>query len=671
MTRSPVHASVLAIVAALAAAVFFAAPPARSHESIDAQIERLTAAIAAAPDSALLYLERGEFFRIDGGLTAAAADFDRAARLDPDLPRLELCRAALALDLGSTGPALAAVDRFLRSMPGDRSGLMLRARVHDALGDAAAAAADQRQAAERSAPAPATSSPTAGAFLLRGPYLQIGTPTSIVVRWRTSPATDSRVLFGAAPNALGTSVSDAAIVTDHEVTLTGLLPDSRYYYAVGSSADTLAGGDASYTFRTSPAGGRPTKFWAIGDSGDPAFNKAVRNGWFRHSAGAMPDFWLMLGDNAYNSGTDSEYQTGVFNAFPTLLRASVLWPTLGNHDILYSAPANDYYDIFSMPTAGQAGGVPSGSEAYYSFDFGDIHFICLDSEGSDRTPAGPMLTWLSSDLAATTKDWTIAFWHHPPYTKGSHDSDNAAEFKMIQMRQNALPILEEGGVDLVLTGHSHSYERSMLLDQHYGLSSTLVDSMKLDSGNGRRTGDGAYFKPTTGHAAPHEGAVYAVAGSSSRLGGGPLNHPVMITSLNVLGSMVIEVDGLQLDAAFIDTLGTTRDDFTMIKGTPSGVSDHRYRGPTGAVLQPGAPNPFARRCRLTWSVTTAGPVEMSIFDARGRLVRRLLDDTRPAGEYHAIWDGTDDAGAPVAPGVYFARLRAAGAEHARKVVVSR
>src|SRR4029434_7395586 len=105
-----------------------------------------------------------------------------------------------------------------------------------------------------------------------------------------------------------------------------------------------------------------------------------------------------------------------------------------------------------MPTGGQIGGVPSGSEAYYSFEYANIHFICLDSEGSNRSASGPMLSWLELDLDANTRPWIIAFWHHPPYSKGSHDSDDSADSggRMRDMRQNALPILRTGGVDVLL-----------------------------------------------------------------------------------------------------------------------------------------------------------------------------------------------------------------------------
>jgi hypothetical protein len=179
-----------------------------------------------------------------------------------------------------------------------------------------------------------------------------------------------------------------------------------------------------------------------------------------------------------------------------------------------------------------------------------------------------MLTWLANDLLATTQDWVIAFWHHPPYSKGSHDSDS--EGQLIDMRQNVLPILEAGGVDLVLTGHSHSYERSFLLDGHYGTSDTLTSAMILDAGDGKVGGDGAYLKSQP-PSAPHDGAVYVVAGSSGQISGGALDHPAAFRSLNVLGSLVIDVEGPNLDVRFVDSGGVLPDLFTMYKGDCSAL----------------------------------------------------------------------------------------------------
>jgi hypothetical protein len=410
------------------------------------------------------------------------------------------------------------------------------------------------------------------------------------------------------------------------------------------------------------------RVWILGDSGGANQNAGrVRNGYRAYPGSDVTDVWLMLGDNAYNSGTDTEYEAAVFDMYPTFLRNTVLWPTRGNHDLIHNGTNNDYYDIFSLPTAGEAGGPASGSEAYYSFDFANVHFICLDSQGTDRTPGGEMLTWLVQDLAATAQNWIIAYWHHPPYSKGSHDSDT--ELKLVDMRQYAVPILEAGGVDLVMAGHSHSYERSFLLDEHYGLSSTLHDSMKVDDGDGRPEGDGAYMKPTLGPAA-HEGAVYLVAGTSSSVGGGTYNHPVMVTSLNRLGSMVLDIEGNVLEATFIDSTGTALDSFTIQKGdTPT---DSGQTPPVDvARLSVGRPNPFGAHTEIDFFIPASGRVSLTVYDVLGRRVRTLLDRDQSAGAHMATWDGRDDRGRSVAQGVYFTVLRTASAKRAQRLTLLR
>lgn len=412
--------------------------------------------------------------------------------------------------------------------------------------------------------------------LLRGPYLQTPTSSSMVLKWRTDVATNSVVSFGDAPDNLISSASSGALTTEHEVTVTGLAPDTRYYYSIGSDGGLLSGGDSGHFFATSPTPGttKPTRVWIIGDSGTANANAAaVRDAYKYNTGSTVTDLWLMLGDNAYPDGTDSEFQAAVFDTYPELLRKIPLWPTLGNHDghsADSASQAGPYYDIFTLPTNGEAGGLASGTEAYYSFDYGNIHFVNLESYDTDRSPGGAMMTWLTNDLAANDKEWVIAFWHHPPYTKGSHDSDN--ESRLTDMRENALPILESYGVDLVLSGHSHSYERSHLLDGHYGTSDTLTGAMILDIGGGRETGAGAYDKPVDG---TNAGAVYAVAGSSGKTSGGSLDHPAMFTSLNSLGSMILEINGNRLDAQFIDESGSVDDNFTIIKGpdtTPPSIT---------------------------------------------------------------------------------------------------
>lgn len=405
--------------------------------------------------------------------------------------------------------------------------------------------------------------------LTRVPYLQRGTHDTIVVRWRTDLPTDSEVLCGTTQGFLSVCMQDAALVNDHAIELTGLAPDTEYWYAVGSIGTIFAGNDPDHRFKTAPLPGvaKPTRVWIIGDSGTADVHATdVRDAYQTYTAGTPTDVWLMLGDNAYPDGSDANYQAALFDIYPDLLRQTVLWPTFGNHDAISSnamSLTGPYFDTFDLPLAAEAGGVASGTEVYYSFDYGNIHFVVLDSQTSDRAPGSAMLTWLEADLAATARDWLVAYWHHPPYSKGSHDSD--AETRLVEMRENVVPILEDYGVDLVFTGHSHAYERSFLIDGHYGDSDTFTDAMKVDLGDGDEAGDGAYQKPIAGPD-PHRGTVYTVTGNAGQLAGGSLDHPAILVSFVDYGSVVMDVNGLRVDVIALDAAGTVRDRFTMTKG---------------------------------------------------------------------------------------------------------
>jgi Calcineurin-like phosphoesterase/Purple acid Phosphatase, N-terminal domain len=405
--------------------------------------------------------------------------------------------------------------------------------------------------------------------VVRGPYLQMGTSTGMLVRWRTDTPALGCVRYGTNSASLDLT-ADGTNATDHVVALSDLLPDTFYYYSIGTPDLTLAGG-TNYFFRTAPPPGsrRPFRIWALGDSGYTNRSAIpVRDAYYNFKGGRYTDLWLMLGDNAYHGGGDSVWQVSVFITYSNLLCQTPMWSTIGNQETFNQPTVSDtapYFQNLSLPTAGEAGGVPSGTEKYYSFDYGNVHFVCLDSMTSVRTEGGPMLVWLEADLMQNTNDWLIAFWHHPPYSKGSNDSDVRTE--QIEMRANATRILESYGVDLVLSGHSHSYERSYLINGHYGLSSTFSSStMLVDGGDGRVDGSGAYTKPTLGPGT-NEGAVYAVAGGGSSLGGGALNHPVMFRSINGLGSMVLDVQANRLDGTFLRETGAIDDRFTLIKGS--------------------------------------------------------------------------------------------------------
>jgi len=410
----------------------------------------------------------------------------------------------------------------------------------------------------------------------RGPYLQTPTPNGITVRWRTDVATSSRVKVGPAPGSLATNFDDATSVTDHIVTVTS--PVGISYYSIGSIAGAFVGDDVDHFFDTShPFSRSPFRIWSIGDAGFPgAPLDAVRDAFKAYNGGtSATSLFLLLGDNAYGSNllaNDANYQTAVFDEHAEMLRSTPVYSTFGNHERFVAqdlTQTGDYFNMFSFPKNAEAGAVASGTEAYYSFDFHNVHFVVLDSEdyASSSAALTPMITWLQSDLAAVSgTEWVVALWHRPPYTRGLlHNSDT--ETNEINMRQTVLPVLEGLGVDLVLSGHSHSYERSYFINGHYGLANTFTDAFKLDLGDGDPDGDGAYRKADDAPTTPNSGAVYVVNGSGSEFRPATLDHPAHLRGLLETGSLVIDVDQNVLTARFLTGTGEIHDQFSIVKGT--------------------------------------------------------------------------------------------------------
>ena len=443
-----------------------------------------------------------------------------------------------------------------------------------------------------------TPSSATGASLTRGPYLHQSTPTSIVMVWETDSPTDSKIRLGETTSTLNSTYQSDSQLDFHVFRITDLEPNHRYYYSIGTTTEVLAGGDSSYYFDTAPdpSSDTPIRLWVVGDSGTGDSNQAeVRDAMLNATSGAAPDLFIHVGDMAYNRGEDSEFQENFFDVYQTTLRHSVIWPTLGNHEGRSSSSANQsgpYYESYVLPQGGEAGGIASGTEAYYSFDYGNVHFIVLDSHHTSREAGGPMLTWLSDDIASTSKEWLIAFWHHPPYTKGSHDSDD--EDRLIEMRENALPILEAGGVDLVLAGHSHIFERSHLVRGAYDTPTSGLEHI-LDSGNGFT--DGPYQKGPDG-----EGSVYVVAGHGGAYLYQQAVHPLMAFTETIHGSCIIDIDGPNLDFYNLRKDGIISDRFTLTRGDSLNI----VRPSTSTMWLVGTEQ------TIQWSSTPAeSPVDLS------------------------------------------------------------
>jgi hypothetical protein len=507
--------------------------------------------------------------------------------------------------------------------------------------------------------------------LTRGPYLNTSTPTSIYIRWRTGIPSDSRVRYGTSPTNLIYAVNSSTSTTEHIVQLTGLSPNTRYYYSIGSSTVTLQG-DTGNTFKTNPVVGStgPVRIWTIGDFGVSSWaQNQVRDAYNNYPGSDNTNVWLWVGDNAYVDGTDVEYSNHVFSKYPHQFKKWVVWPASGNHDLHSANPITQtgpYYDIFTLPKAGEAGGVPSNTEAYYSFNYGNIHFVCLESYYSvNRATNGAMATWLLNDLNANTQRWTIVYFHHPPYSKGSHNSD--VDIESIEMRSNIIPILESKKVDLVLSGHSHSYERSKMINGHYGLESTFVDStMAVNSGSG--TYPTSYQKTSPSFT----GTVYVVCGVSGQAGGTTPGwpHDAMYSySIANYGSLVIDVAGDRLDCKFLNSYSSIYDQFTIQKfGTPFHNNDEKgqQRLASGDKLVI-FPNPITEESVIRYIVENNEPVKMEITDMTGRVLYVLVNSDQEKGDYEIQ---LTKSVAVLPHGVYFIRLMAGEKSYLRKIVVS-
>jgi calcineurin-like phosphoesterase family protein len=183
---------------------------------------------------------------------------------------------------------------------------------------------------------------------------------------------------------------------------------------------------------------------------------------------------LALGDNQYECGGKSAFLQSFDPSWGRV--KSLIHPTVGNHEYLTSGgtdcdltgKARGYFDYFGA-AAGNA------TKGYYSYDIGAWHVIALNSNCSKVggcSAGSPQETWLRSDLSAHRNACTLAYWHHPRFSSGSHGSDAAsADF---------WGDLYNAGADIVLSAHDHDYERftpqnaSGAADPFYGIREFVV-----------------------------------------------------------------------------------------------------------------------------------------------------------------------------------------------------
>ena len=406
--------------------------------------------------------------------------------------------------------------------------------------------------------------PTASA-ITRGRTCSSGRPSSIVVRWRTNVAdSTARASTARRSHDLDSTVNDPALTTEHVVQFDG--PRSRHPLLLRGRHHRRDPGRRQlrrFTFVTAPPPGtrQPIRVWVLGDSGTADVQRSRGARRLRRAAAAPrpTDLWLMLGDNAYQSGTDTEYQAAVFDMYPQLpATSSVLWPTLGNHDG-DQLPARRRRPVPTTtssrcprPAAGRRRGV--GHRGLLLVRLGQRPLRLLDSYESDRTPPSPMITWLEDDLAATDADWIVAFWHHPPYTKGGHNSDtddrviaDAPEHAARSSRPTASTSCSPGTATPTSAASSSTATTGLR-------GPWTAATHALDGGDGRPPRAATARTPSR-PAGPRRTTARSTwwreLGEAHRGGSRP-SSDVHLDRPAVLGSLVLEIDGDRLDVTFVD-----------------------------------------------------------------------------------------------------------------------
>jgi hypothetical protein len=278
--------------------------------------------------------------------------------------------------------------------------------------------------------------PTPDGTITRGPYLQSATSDSIAIVWETDRPLAGEVIFGRG-GAYDQRLVSTATGLRHEIVLAGLEPGTEYGYWVASSGYPLS---EAGSFRTAPLPEDPAfTFVAYGDTQSlPAVHRLIAE----RILDLKPDFAVHTGDLVAHGNTASEWDR-FFEIEGAVLASVPLFPSPGNHDENH----RHYFEAFVLP----------GNEHWYAFDWGNARFISLQIDAI--VPFGKQseqVQWLEATLAANTQPWLIVYFHVPPYDALPDDNMGDA------VRINLVPLFERYAVDLVLNGHNHNYQRSIV-----------------------------------------------------------------------------------------------------------------------------------------------------------------------------------------------------------------
>ena len=305
---------------------------------------------------------------------------------------------------------------------------------------------------------------------VRGPIVESTTTTDTKIAWQTLKPTTSVVEYGLT-TSLGKRIESEMLTTDHVLQLIDLEPSATYHYRVGGIAGEIPRFSKTTSFKTLKPSG-PVRLMLLGDSGSGnllqhKFAKVIRDN--------QPDAILYAGDIIYDfkSGPPNYYPDfRHFSVYKKHMKSVPYFTAIGNHELYHGDAA--YLNAFHLPTNNlpTLGLKPpnldypfSGTEHFYSFDVGDAHVSVLYNPWyahHNFSKDTNQLHWLTNDLATTSKPWKLLLGHFPVASSASHgysDYDGNALPDTIDFGNTIYPIVAKYGVDLMLAGHSHSFEK--------------------------------------------------------------------------------------------------------------------------------------------------------------------------------------------------------------------
>ncbi len=449
----------------------------------------------------------------------------------------------------------------------------------------------------------------------RAPYIQNPTQTTVEIAWRTLERQVGRVRYGLEKGQLLQEVSEAEARQKHHVKLQGLEISSRYFYEVYSGEGLVAGEENFRTARRHDE--RTFSFLVLGDSGvDTPTQWDIGRQMQRSTNEQEVDFVVHVGD--VHQGSGDYYDNIYFKPYRSLLKNINVFTSLGNHDVITDNGAV-YLDDFYLPNNN-----PDSTERYYSFRWANAYFIALDTNG-DFTPGSAQHEFLVGALTDSLRQsatWTFVYAHHPPYTE--HWTNYYGD-KRVQ--DHLVPIFEEYDVDMVMNGHTHSYERGEKEHVHYlvtGGGGGGLDDFFVDY-------DHITFSDMKHHFTR------------------------------------IDVDGEQLQVSAIDKVGAIIDRFTVNKYFASSADEFAATPlPRAAGLDSIFPNPMAKQATVVYRTARQARIRLELFDIQGRRLTTLMERETPAGTYRSELDLSW-----LAPGTYFVRMTTGDEVHSRKLAVLR